>query len=81
MPTLSRWGRIKERWRRPKLSVWLVHTSLIRMDIGFLFGAWFAVHVVVLVGHLIALSAVLLFAALIYPRVKPIRIYPASSNS
>jgi hypothetical protein len=44
-------------------------------------GAWFALDSVALVGRLAALSAMLLFVVLIYPRVKPIGIYPASSNS
>ena len=69
----GRYGRVSLGW----WSFALLNTGIIATGIG----GWFALDVLSLVGRLLTLGAVALFAVLIWPRVKPLGGYAALQNS
>lgn len=66
----GRYGRVSLGW----WSFALFNTGILSASLG----QWFALAVLSFAGRLLTLTAVVLFAVLIWPRVKPLSVYPAS---
>lgn len=65
----GRYGRVVLGWWSfALLNAGIISTSL---------GQWFALPTLPIVGRLLTLSAVVLFAVMIWPRVKPLSVYAA----
>lgn len=70
----------KNRYGRAHLGWWsfaLLNSGVVLTGLG----GWFALAAPMLIGRLLMLGAVVLFAVLIWPRIKPLGGYAASQNS
>lgn len=65
----GRYGRVVLGW----WSFALLNAGIIATSLG----QWFALPTLPIVGRLLTLSAVVLFAVMIWPRVKPLSVYAA----
>lgn len=68
-----RYGRVGLGW----CSFWVFNAGVLLMS----FGAWFVADVAMLFGRLGTLIGIVLFAVMIWPRVKPLTTSPAYSSS